>query len=314
MADDKWIAGLAADMPTSEAARLTLALRLGAVHDRLPSAVFRADEDSENVHQLRVSSRRAGAALRLFADCLPERLYRKTRNALRALRRSAGEARDWDVFLDMLQTRLAKAPAKQRRGLDFLLGFAHGQRVLAQDHLRQAYSAKAEKFTLRIQQVSEALVSSDHSQQPLSALAVPRLTKLLHELESAARGDLQKYEALHQLRILGKQLRYAMEVFESCFAAEFRQRYYPAAVEMQEILGLANDSYTACQRLTALRTRLLRTQPKQWPHYQDGIETLLRFHERRLPLQRRKFEKWWQAWLKSGAEEAFGELIRGSKK
>src|SRR5205823_5647049 len=120
MADDKWIDGLDADLPTSEAARLTLTVRLGAVRDRLPGAVFRADDDSENVHQLRVSSRRAAAALRLFANCLPDRLYKKTRKTLRALRRSAGEARDWDVFLEMLQTRLAKAPPKQRRGLDFL--------------------------------------------------------------------------------------------------------------------------------------------------------------------------------------------------
>jgi CHAD domain-containing protein len=311
MADEKWIAGLDGSMAANDAAMRTLALRLGAVRDRLPDAVFHADDDSENVHQLRVSTRRAGAALRLFAPCLPDRLAKKTRKTLRTLRRSAGEARDWDVFLEMLQARLAKATAKQRRGLDFLLGFAHGQRVLAQDHLRQAYSAKADKFTLHIQEVSQALDDAGHANQTLSELAVLMLTQLLHELESAAGADLQEYEALHQVRILGKQLRYAMEVFESCFAAEFRQRYYPAVVEMQDILGLANDSYAACQRLNALRTRLMRTQPKQWPHYQEGMEVLLRFHERRLPQQRRKFEQWWQAWLKSGAEKAFAELIGG---
>src|SRR5438552_2313389 len=104
MADEKWIAGLRGDMPGSEAARRTLTLRLGAVRDRLPAAVFHADEDVEHVHQLRVSTRRAAAALRLFADCLPERMHKKTRKSLKALRRSAGEARDWDVFLEMLQS------------------------------------------------------------------------------------------------------------------------------------------------------------------------------------------------------------------
>jgi CHAD domain-containing protein len=309
MADEKWIAGLIGDMPAHEAARLTLSLRLGVVRDRLPAAVFHADDDVEHVHQLRVGTRRAAAALRIFAPCLPERLYQKTRKTLRALRRSCGEARDWDVFLDMLQARLTKAPPKQRRGLDFMLGFAHGQRVLAQDHLRQAFSANGDKFTLRIQQVSQALETSRDSSQTLRDLAYPMLTELLRELETAARGDLQKYEALHQVRIFGKQLRYAMEIFESCFVSELRHRFYPAVVEMQEILGLANDSYTACQRLNALRARLMRTQPKQWPHFQEGIEVLLRFHERRLPLQRKKFETWWKAWLKSGAESAFADLI-----
>src|SRR5262245_4833143 len=98
MADEKWIAGLRGDMSVAAAAKLALALRLGAVYQRLPAAVFHANADVENVHQLRVSTRRAAAALRIFADCLPARLHEKTRKTLKALRRSAGEARDWDVF------------------------------------------------------------------------------------------------------------------------------------------------------------------------------------------------------------------------
>src|SRR4029077_1737517 len=127
----------------------------------------------------------------------------------------------------------------------------------------------------------------------------------VRDLESAARGDFENYDALHRVRILGKQLRYAMEIFESCFAPEFRQRFYPAIVEMQDILGLANDSYVACQRLNALRSRLMRMQPKQWPQYKDGIEVLMRVHERLLPKQRRLFEEWWQEWMASGADQAF---------
>ena len=120
------------------------AARLGVVRDRLPDAVFHAEEDMEYVHQLRVGTRRAAAALRIFRRLLAQAPRRKTRKNLRTLRRSAGEARDWDVFLDMLQTRLARCPLKQRRGLDFLLGFAHWQRVLAQEHFQDAHEAKAE--------------------------------------------------------------------------------------------------------------------------------------------------------------------------
>ena len=311
MADEKWIAGLRGDMSVHMAAKKALALRLGAVRDRLPAAAFHAEDDSEHVHQLRVATRRTAAALRIFADCLPARLYKKIRKALRTVRRSAAEARDWDVFLEMLQTRLGRATSKQRRGLDFLLGFAHGQRVLAQEHLKQAYGTKADQFALRCEKVLQALEASRNSSQTLAEHAAPTLAQLLRELEAAASADLQQYEALHQVRILGKQLRYAMEIFASCFAGDFRHRYYPAVVEMQEILGIANDSHVACQRLQGLRSRLKRTQPRQWPHYQDGLEVLLGFHERRLPQQRKKFEKWWQAWLKSGAEQAFVELIQG---
>jgi len=309
MADEKWITGLRGDMSVAAAAKRVLELRLSAVRDKLPAAVYHADTDVEHVHHLRVSTRRAAAALRIFVDCLPARVHEKTRKTLRSLRRSAGAARDWDVFLDMLQARFVRCPAKERIGLVFLFGYARCQREIAQDWLRQAYDAKAEDFAGCIEDVSAALERKNHAGPTLRDLAGTKLTQLLSELETAARADLQSYEALHQVRILGKQLRYAMEIFESCFASEFRQRYYPEVVEMQDILGLANDSFTAMQHLNHLRTRLINAQPKEWPRLRDGFEKLMQFHEQRLPHQRRKFEKWWRRWLKSGGEMAFGELI-----
>lgn len=312
MADDKWIAGLRGDMAVSAAARIALAVRLGAVRDRLPAAVLQADADVENVHQLRVSTRRAAAALRIFADCLPSRLYEKTRKTLRSLRRSAGAARDWDVFLDMVLTRLARPNAKQRSGLVYLFGYACAERDAAQQQLRDAHDAKAAPFIECIAEIANYLETTRPSSATLRDLAGTTLPELLRELEAAARADLQSYEALHQVRILGKKLRYAMEIFECCFASEFRQRYYPAVVDMQDILGLANDSYTAREQLHAMRSRLMNAQPKQWPKLQAGIDLLVHFHEHRLPQQRRKFEKWWRGWLKSGAEQAFAELIQAA--
>ena len=79
---------------------------------------------------------------------------------------------------------------------------------------------------------------------------------------------------------------------------------------MQDILGLANDSYTAAERLKTIRAQLLASHLKHWPKLEPGFEALIAFHERRLPQQRRKFEKWWRKWMKSGAEQAFAELIR----
>ncbi len=312
MADEKWIAGLRGDMPMSAAAKFALAVRLGAVRERLPAAVLQADADIENVHQLRVATRRAAAALRIFATCLPPRLAKQTRKALRGLRRSAGAARDWDVFLEMLDARLGRPDARHRPGLVYLLGYAGAQREIAQQHLQEAYDAKAEAFAECTELIAKHLDSARPARETLRDLGAPMMTDLLRELETAARADLQSYESLHQVRILGKKLRYAMEIFESCFAAEFRQRYYPAVVEMQDILGLANDSYTARERLSALRTRVQNAQPKQWPRLHAGIDLLVHFHERRLPQQRAKFEKWWRAWLKSGAEQAFAAMIHAN--
>src|SRR3954452_5666961 len=98
MADGKWIRGLRPDLPLAEAAREVLTARLEVVRNYLPKAMRQADEDTEFVHQLRVGTRRSDAALRLFRTCLPGRAYRGAKGRLRAIRRAAGAARDWDVF------------------------------------------------------------------------------------------------------------------------------------------------------------------------------------------------------------------------
>src|SRR5947207_2531520 len=42
--------------------------------------------------------------------------------------------------------------------------------------------------------------------------------------------------ALHQARIAGKRLRYAIEVFAGCFPAALREAYYPAVAAAQDLL------------------------------------------------------------------------------
>lgn len=309
MADAKWIGDLAADMELTAAARHVFDLRLHAVVERLPLAIFHADEDRENVHQLRVSTRRAGAAVRIFAECLPNKPYRRINKALKRIRRAAGASRDWDVFQDMIASRLAKASAAQKPAFDFLLGLGQGQRTATQVQLAELTGlANADLRAI----VLETLAALDEApvNDTFRSRAVPLLTTLLRELDSAAAQDLENYENLHQVRILGKQLRYAMEIFAGCFDDAFRETIYPAVEEMQEILGAANDSYVAIQRLAEIRSRLEMTQPKEWPRYRAGFQSLQRSHQRRLPEQRQLFLKWWATWQSSGMEKQFEEMLR----
>src|ERR1700724_2804960 len=99
MTESKWLPELVVDTRLETATRRTLGRRFQVVHRYLTLAVNDSAQDTEYVHQLRVGTRRAGAALRLFAVCLPEKVHRKARRFLRRIRRAAGAARDWDVFL-----------------------------------------------------------------------------------------------------------------------------------------------------------------------------------------------------------------------
>ena len=77
MAEGKWINGLTPTMPVDDAARVVFAARFEVVRQFLPLAAAKPYEDVEYVHQLRVGTRRAGAALQVFEACLPRAPLRR---------------------------------------------------------------------------------------------------------------------------------------------------------------------------------------------------------------------------------------------
>jgi CHAD domain-containing protein len=311
MAAGKWISDLTTTTPVANAARHALTARLEVVRDYLPLALHEADKDLEHVHQLRVGTRRARAALDIFALCLPQKTCKTAKKLLRGLRRAAGEARDWDVFVAGLVSWEGRRGGREKPGLDYLIGYGSAMRTAAQAHLEQA----AADYPFSFDRFLAETVAAVHrppagGPRTLADLARPLLAGLLRELEEAASGDLNDYVHLHRVRIVGKRLRYAMEVFADCFAAPFREEFYPAVEQMQEILGNANDSHVASLRLAALAARLQVVLPAEWKRYRPGIEKLLRHHEERLPRERAHFEEWWVRWQKSGAESAFTGLLK----
>jgi CHAD domain-containing protein len=298
MAEGKWISNLTASTPLVDAARRVLAVRLQVVNDHLPLALHQWQHDAENVHQLRVGTRRGGAALAIFAECLPHKVFTSIRKHLRKLRRAAGAARDWDVFGAALAEREANAMVGQRPGLDFLIGYCTGQRVAAQQALEAAGDGSPFDFERRVAQSLGAL-RAPATPRTLGELAVCWVSDVVRQLQDAAADNLEQYEHLHQVRIVGKRLRYGMEVFASCFQPSFKERDYPMVEQMQEILGRANDSHVASQRLTMLRDLLRARRPTEWKRLRAGIEGLLRYHQRRLPEQRKLFLRWWDQWQAS---------------
>jgi CHAD domain-containing protein len=310
MADGKWIEDVRSDTPLADSARLVLTLRLQVVAEALPPALHESSRDPEHVHRLRVATRRADAALRLFRASLPEKVFKAARRRLRRIRRAAGAARDWDVFLLDLVARRGERPAAEHTGIDFLTGFAFGQRAAAQPELESAGGKNGADFGSFTEETASAVTTGDNG-ATLLQLARPLLSSLVHRLEETTREDLGDYARLHQVRIAGKRLRYAMEVFAGCFEAEFREAIYPQVEEMQEILGRANDSHVAADRLAELRVRLKECTPAEWKRLRAGFEAVLRFHTTRLPRERKQFLAWWKRWGKGGSM-ALSEMLHAA--
>ena len=306
MHDGKWIDDLTAQTPLDEAARLVLSARLGVVGRCLPPALREAKADIEHVHQLRVATRRARAALDIFEDCLSAPAYKAAKKQLRRIRRAAGAARDWDVFLAALTGTKRRWPPRAAPGRDLLAGYALAQRGAAQERLEDLGDDYPDRFEVLQTEVLAGL-SPRRAQPSLLQLAQTLMADLVQRLEQTLAGDLENYARLHQARIEGKRLRYAMEIFVACFPPAFRERLYPAVEQMQEILGNANDSHVALghlQDVRALMEYLPAGAAKRW---RTGVEAWQQFHEQRLQTQRRQFARWQAKWRKLDGIAAFLE-------
>jgi CHAD domain-containing protein len=209
-----------------------------------------------------------------------------------------------------LATHAARRPPRRRRGgLDFLLGYAIGQRLEAQATLEQAVPDEfaVDRLTAEL---LHTVRRPESGPDILLDLARPSLAERLEDVNQAAAADLTSYDNLHQVRIAGKRLRYAMEVFAGCFDAEFRTVHYAAVEEMQEILGRTNDSHVACLRVSRLRDQVKATLPDQWKRFRSDFDDLLHFHEQRLAEGLPAFEKWWHRWQDSGGEAALMRTLQ----
>src|SRR5262249_9655790 len=76
-----------------------------------------------------------------------------------------------------------------------------------------------------------------------------RLGSVVKNFFDSIPGDRKDEAALHQLRIRGKELRYAVELLAGAFPDELGTKIYPILEEMQDRMGQINDLATAKLRL-----------------------------------------------------------------
>jgi CHAD domain-containing protein len=302
MADGKWIDGLSSEMSVADAAKAVLSARFGVVKYFLPLAVEKSNEDVEHVHQLRVGTRRATAALRVFEDALPRKLLKATKRTLRRVRRAAGDARDWDVFILTLPEEKAFASASTKPALDFLLGYAFGERAAAQTRLTEAASEAGPLFT----EQSNELPTRAHAPQVevgpppanFGELAVRQLGELFRTFTHDVEANPSEPETMHKLRIAGKRLRYAIEIFAPCFPPGMKDNIYPEVEKVQELLGAVQDATVGTQRLDGIRDNVQSVMPKELTRLKKGVDALAKSLRAKFPAGKKAFTAWRTNWLK----------------
>jgi CHAD domain-containing protein len=249
--------GLHAAEPLDEGVRRILRHQFERLLAREESV--HAGEVAEEVHQLRVATRRLRASLQVVAPCFDPQQIRRFRRGLRRVAAALATVRDRDVFLEHLHAYQAALPETERDTLTRLLTAVEQDRAGArQTMLASLDTARYKRFKHAF---AAFLTMPGAAVAPLPETGVP-----LRVRDAAGSLLWARYEALraftpvlftggdevqHQARIAGKHLRYTIECFAEALGESAIKLLAPLAT-VQETLGALQDEVTARAYLTAL--------------------------------------------------------------
>lgn len=201
----------------------TALTQIGVNATRMP-----ASRDPEYLHQLRVGLRRLRCALQAFAPLLHNE--KPIRRALRRASLALGGARDWDVFIPMME----RARASPR-----VLRAARSRR--SAERRSAAAVVSASRFRTFLFQAMRWLERRPWGDAPvaLGDFAPQRLEKAYRR--ALRRVELRRAGPRHKLRVRLKRLRYTCEFFAPCYAPEVVEPYVSALRTLQDVLGELND-------------------------------------------------------------------------
>ncbi len=209
--------------------------------------------DPEAVHQMRVALRRLRSAIKVFAPVLPPPGLGTLSAELRWLLGHLGPARDGDVFLsEILAPVVAEHPhEKSLRTVDL-----YWRECRDRDFAAAKLAVADPRFPLLLLRLGEWIETLDWpaaAGKGIAPFARRILRRRLRRLKRAAGRSLIALtpEERHQVRILGKQLRYAGDFMASLFPAEPARAFLESLAQLQDLLGHLNDIAVAVPKLCA---------------------------------------------------------------
>jgi CHAD domain-containing protein len=212
--------------------------------DELTSAIAGAKTSRhiERVHRMRVSSRRLRTSLGIFEGCFGRRKAKAWRTSLQRLGRSLGDVRDLDVQSEFLEEFMKEHTDRTiHPGLERLLLRLTQRRDRRQRRLRRVLDRFEHADVLsEIGHASENVCLRDPA--PTRELAAEMINARLDDMLALepCLDDYQNVEALHEVRIAAKHLRYTLEVFEPLLGEQARQPLDHLR-QIQKILGDLHD-------------------------------------------------------------------------
>jgi CHAD domain-containing protein len=241
------------EMASREVALAVLRQHFSAMLAKEPGT--RLGDDIEELHDMRVATRRLRAALALFAEVLPETALNGL-DDLGWIGQTLGAVRDLDVQIDQLDAWLDALEEADREALTTLRSLLHRQRESARAAMLEMLdSRRYEAFVARFGRTLRArhLARSGPASRPARALAPELIERRFRAVRKrAARiGSDSPATDYHRLRIRCKRLRYALEFLADLYPGATRP-LIRRLVAVQDVLGLHQDADIAIERLRHL--------------------------------------------------------------
>jgi CHAD domain-containing protein len=246
------------DASLGEVAYAVLRRHLGVVLAR--ESGTRLGEDVEDLHVMRVATRRLRAAIDVFISVLPVRIN-GLRSELGWLAAVLGDVRDLDVQLEHLDNMgewsIAWASSEVtedplihlRQLLDEHRDEARGRLLDALDSARYQRLLKG-LTALAVQGPSRRFAAAGVP----AVISVPDLLASRHRsvLKGARRARKSGLAAdFHRLRIRAKRLRYSLEFTADLYGSR-TERFVRRLARLQDALGLMQDAEVATAQLLAI--------------------------------------------------------------
>ncbi len=241
--------GVLADDHVAEAGRKVLRFHLARMIAK--EAGTRDGTDPEDLHGMRVATRRQRAAWRVFGEAFRPERTKKHRARLREVAARLGAVRDLDVLIELADAYRADLPVVEQRALEPLLAAWRLHRDDARVLLMRELDSDG--YRRWLDDYAEFVRHEGVGARPVVPTEPHRVRDTAASRIQSAYEHVRSYEpvlrwadvdTLHELRIHGKWLRYSMEFVREALGPEV-DGLIARVTALQDHLGLMKDADVA---------------------------------------------------------------------
>lgn len=304
--------GVTVDDHVAEAGRKVMRFHLARMIAR--EAGVRSGHDLEDVHGMRVATRRQRAAWRVFGEAFRPGRTKRYRSGLRDVAARLGAVRDLDVLVEAADAYRADLPVTEQRAMEPLLADWRAHRddarvLLIRELDSDGYRRWLDDYRDFVR-TEGALVlpvgpTQPHRIRDTTASRIWKAYEQVRGYEAVLRwADV---ETLHELRIAGKWLRYSLEFVREALG-DGSAPLIVRVTALQDHLGLLNDADVAA---SMARTFLVEHAGDLSGVESAAIGRYLVSREREIARLRRSVGPAWRGVAGISFRRALGRVVAG---